>query len=710
MGFIVVCVICILIAHGIYKLFEIEQRLIMKNKFLLALMALALATQFSYAQKPEEYQNSYNYKRAMELLQNEEDEGEALKLLQSEVREHPKNGYAYYWICCLHDNNKRAGLALEAVNKAVELLMKDKEWISYAYRMRAKIYLSLDKDGKALEDWNLSLKANPKDIQTLSDRGEYYYRKQQYVLSDKDYENITSIEPANALGYMGKGRNALAVEDFEKAKDLFSYVLKLDPEYVKAYSFRAECYRALKKYNEATDDLIVALAKEEDKAWHLAQNCGEEEAKILLTKMYIRYQINKNDMMWPAHIAMVYESMSKYVQAIDYYKIVAKLDVSDWAFARMSHCYKELGIFELALEQIELAIALDSTNCDYVAQKGDLLYDVGDVEAAIQTYGKYIECNPESYGGYYRRGFMKDNSNDVDGAIEGYSTCIVLSPDFVYAYLGRGDKYLLKGNKALAIADYKKVVAMDTVYSENNCAQYAYLGLGEKDKAVAFMNSILARSPSAGNCYDAACLYARMGDKDSSLAYLRRSLEKGFRRLSHIERDDDLEAIRSMDAYKSLLDEYREKARRELLLQHDEWKDNSSKKEYVSEIPFTKEGGVCKVKCNINGLPLHFVFDTGASDVSISMVEATFMMKNGYLSKNDVMGKEHYVDANGNVTEGTILNLRNVYLGDLSLENVKASVVRNQKAPLLLGQSVLARLGKFEVDNENRVLKIKYFK
>ena len=54
MGFIVVCVICILIGHGIYKLFEIEQSLIMKNKFLLALIALALAIQFSYAQKPEE--------------------------------------------------------------------------------------------------------------------------------------------------------------------------------------------------------------------------------------------------------------------------------------------------------------------------------------------------------------------------------------------------------------------------------------------------------------------------------------------------------------------------------------------------------------------------------------------------------------------------------------------------------------------------------
>jgi predicted aspartyl protease len=40
------------------------------------------------------------------------------------------------------------------------------------------------------------------------------------------------------------------------------------------------------------------------------------------------------------------------------------------------------------------------------------------------------------------------------------------------------------------------------------------------------------------------------------------------------------------------------------------------------------------------------------------------------------------------------------------LNNVKASIVENQKAPLLLGQSVLNKLGKIEIDNENQLLKI----
>lgn len=50
------------------------------------------------------------------------------------------------------------------------------------------------------------------------------------------------------------------------------------------------------------------------------------------------------------------------------------------------------------------------------------------------------------------------------------------------------------------------------------------------------------------------------------------------------------------------------------------------------------------------------------------MVEATFMMKNGYLSKSDVVGSQYFQDANGNINEGTIINLRHVDFGGLKLE------------------------------------------
>ena len=82
------------------------------------------------------------------------------------------------------------------------------------------------------------------------------------------------------------------------------------------------------------------------------------------------------------------------------------------------------------------------------------------------------------------------------------------------------------------------------------------------------------------------------------------------------------------------------------------------------------------------------------------------MYKNGYLSNKDVIGKQRYQTADGNISEGTTIILKEIQFAGLTLKNVRASVVKSQNAPLLLGQSVLQRLGKIEIDNSQRILKI----
>ena len=84
------------------------------------------------------------------------------------------------------------------------------------------------------------------------------------------------------------------------------------------------------------------------------------------------------------------------------------------------------------------------------------------------------------------------------------------------------------------------------------------------------------------------------------------------------------------------------------------------------------------------------------------------MIKNDYLKSTDVMGRQNYLTADGEICEGTVINLRTVNFAGLHLENVKASVVKNQSAPLLLGQSVLNRLGKIDIDNGKGLLKVTY--
>ncbi|MEI7502777.1 MAG: hypothetical protein WCJ61_05795 [Paludibacter sp.] len=50
--------------------------------------------------------------------------------------------------------------------------------------------------------------------------------------------------------------------------------------------------------------------------------------------------------------------------------------------------------------------------------------------------------------------------------------------------------------------------------------------------------------------------------------------------------------------------------------------------------------------------------------------------------------------------------LRKVNLGGFILRNVSASVVHNKKAPLLIGQSALAKYGKILIDNKAKTITI----
>ena len=123
-----------------------------------------------------------------------------------------------------------------------------------------------------------------------------------------------------------------------------------------------------------------------------------------------------------------------------------------------------------------------------------------------------------------------------------------------------------------------------------------------------------------------------------------------------------------------------------------------------NKIKMESGSGVYFIPCKLNGLALNFIFDSGASDVSISLTEALFMIKNGYLSKNDIVGKSNYQNADGEIKSGTNIIIKDLQIGNKVIHDVKASIVENLNAPLLLGQSALIKFGKFSFDYGTSIL------
>jgi len=123
-------------------------------------------------------------------------------------------------------------------------------------------------------------------------------------------------------------------------------------------------------------------------------------------------------------------------------------------------------------------------------------------------------------------------------------------------------------------------------------------------------------------------------------------------------------------------------------------------------VTMTKRNGIFYIPCKVNGLALEFIFDTGASDVTISLTEALFMLKNHYLNDDDILGASSAQLANGDITKTTTIVLKEIDIAGIKLHNINASIVNKLEAPLLLGQTAMSKLGRFQIDPNSGTLTI----
>ncbi|MBK8495083.1 MAG: OmpA family protein [Chitinophagaceae bacterium] len=121
-------------------------------------------------------------------------------------------------------------------------------------------------------------------------------------------------------------------------------------------------------------------------------------------------------------------------------------------------------------------------------------------------------------------------------------------------------------------------------------------------------------------------------------------------------------------------------------------------------IKMKQEDGISIVPCKVNGLNLTFSFATAEPTVKIALTEANFMFKNRYLSITDILSPAGY--ANSELTEGVVVNIREIEFAGLKLNNINATVTKDINAPLLLGQSALAKLGPVQMDFANNIITI----
>lgn len=115
--------------------------------------------------------------------------------------------------------------------------------------------------------------------------------------------------------------------------------------------------------------------------------------------------------------------------------------------------------------------------------------------------------------------------------------------------------------------------------------------------------------------------------------------------------------------------------------------------------------GVYRIPCLVNGAKMKLIFDTGASSVCLSMSMAQYLYDNDYITDKDIIGTGQSSVADGTIIDNVRINLKEITIGDKKLNNVEAVVMSGQKTPLLLGQTVLKKLGEYTVLGDKLIFK-----
>jgi tetratricopeptide (TPR) repeat protein len=95
------------------------------------------------------------------------------------------------------------------------------------------------------------------------------------------------------------------------------------------------------------------------------------------------------------------------------------------------------GDFKGGLEEYNLAINIDSSDANYLLNRGLVKEKLKDYEGAINDFTKAISLKPDYESAWFNRGNVLTKLNGLEEAVEDYSMAILYSPRYAAAYYNR---------------------------------------------------------------------------------------------------------------------------------------------------------------------------------------------------------------------------------------------------------------------------------
>ncbi|APW61202.1 tetratricopeptide repeat protein [Paludisphaera borealis] len=309
----------------------------------------------------------------------------------------------------------------DAVEDCTEAIQLDPRYVE-AYVNRGAIRIRSGSYDNALEDFNKAIEIDPRSARAYYNRGVVWTKRKEYDLAFADYDQAVQLDPAYALARCGRGGAWARRGEYDRALPDLDEAIRLDPDLANAYKYRGVIWYDKQKFSKAADDFGKAIELDPSRAdfftWRSSAWFGMNEYGKAVEDGTRAIQINPNDASMYYGRATIWNLLGEHGKAIadltraieinpdlkssrlcrgitriamddlaaaagDFGHVIGDDPGSPSAFYYRAVAAFEQGYFDLAIEDVDKAMAFGRSHAATYRLRGDAWYAKWDYEKAI---------------------------------------------------------------------------------------------------------------------------------------------------------------------------------------------------------------------------------------------------------------------------------------------------------------------------------------
>jgi tetratricopeptide (TPR) repeat protein len=282
-----------------------------------------------------------------------------------------------------------------------------------------------------------------------------------------NYDRALSLQPNLVAAWSNRGAVLKAMKRYDAALESYDRALSFQPDYVEVINNRAGVLHELKRHDEALAGYDRALALRPDYADAL-NNRG---------------------------IAL--QALGRHAEALTGYDAALALRPNFVeALVNRGIAHFELGHFDEALANYDRAISLRPDNADALSNRGNALGKLQRHDEALASYNSALNLQPRHVEALYNRGVTLHRLKRLDEAVASLDRALALRPDYREALISRGAVLQDQKKFDRALQSFERVIALHPDNAEALVNRGAALHqLGRSDEALTSFEQALVSQP-----------------------------------------------------------------------------------------------------------------------------------------------------------------------------------------------------------------------